>query len=427
MKIIHFSKDFSYRVTGGTEIFIDFLAQAQSSDHNVLWATHGNKAEIPDDFMGFRNCHTLSPVAAEGRLNKITTYVEKLDDFCDLLTSYQPDILHLHSFADLCGLSHIKIAKSLGIAVVVTIHAPGFTCMQGSLLYHRREICDGIIRDYRCTECRLVNGGLPYPLAVLAASYDWPQISPEMQGKVQHVMTARQLTNAFYQTWRELVEKADAFHVLCNWSRQVLLRNRVPEEKVYLIKTAGPNPLPSKKRLPMEDGILKCVYWGRCAEVKGIHSIVAAVKSLPRLLPIEISFYGPNWNEPYGLRMQRKIQGDSRFKLCGNLPKDRLLTKLQDYDLALVPSTWLETGPLTVLEAFAAGLPVAGSNLGGIQELLQGQQGCFLVSLDWKAWKNLLLDIIHGKLLLTSPPQIFRDFSTLADDINAMYRAVVQS
>ena len=70
-----------------------------------------------------------------------------------------------------------------------------------------------------------------------------------------------------------------------------------------------------------------------------------------------------------------------------------LLKKLQDYDLAVVPSIWMETGPLTILEAFAAGLPVAGSNLGGIRELLNDQAGTFLLPSDPLAWKNLFLNI----------------------------------
>ena len=53
----------------------------------------------------------------------------------------------------------------------------------------------------------------------------------------------------------------------------------------------------------------------------------------------------------------------------------------------------METGPLTVLEAFAAGLPVAGTNLGGIKELLSNKKGCFLLPPDPLAWKNLFLNI----------------------------------
>ncbi|QUS59977.1 glycosyltransferase [Synechocystis sp. PCC 7339] len=422
MKIIHISRSFSYEVTGGTEIFVDSLAQAQSLSHDVLWVVHTINKEIPKNFTGFRNCYPLKPISAEGRLNKITTHVDNLDEFKQLLLSYQPDILHLHSLCDSCGLSHINISKSLGITVVVTIHAPGFTCMQGSLIYHKKEICDGVITEGRCTECRLVNGRLPYPIALLASAYDWPWLSTEAKGKVAHILTARQITAAFHRTWQEMVEKVDIFHVLCDWSREVLVRNGVADSKLHLIRTAGPTSLPPKQRQPMEDGILKCVFWGRFAAVKGLHLIIRAVQSLPKQIPIEISFYGPYQDDDYGQRIQKMIKGDGRFKLCGNFPKDELLPKLQNYDLALIPSTWLETGPLTVLEAFAAGLPVAGSDLGGIKELLTDKAGGYLLPIDWKAWASFFRNIIEQRLSLTPLSIEFRSFSKIANEIDVIYK-----
>ena len=44
---------------------------------------------------------------------------------------------------------------------------------------------------------------------------------------------------------------------------------------------------------------------------------------------------------------------------------------IRKYDALVVPSVWLETGPLVVLEAFAAGVPVIGSRLGGIAEMVR--------------------------------------------------------
>ena len=56
---------------------------------------------------------------------------------------------------------------------------------------------------------------------------------------------------------------------------------------------------------------------------------------------------------------------------------------------------------MTVLEAFAAGIPVAGTNLGGIKELLKDQEGCFLLPPDPSSWKNLFLQILNKKVILS--------------------------
>jgi len=78
---------------------------------------------------------------------------------------------------------------------------------------------------------------------------------------------------------------------------------------------------------------------------------------------VQFGCYVPYWDGAYGQQLLRRINGDPRFRVLGQLPKDQLLHKLQGYDLAVVPSTWLETGPLTVLEAFADGLPSANQYL----------------------------------------------------------------
>ena len=85
--------------------------------------------------------------------------------------------------------------------------------------------------------------------------------------------------------------------------------------------------------------------------------------------------------------------------------------------MAVIPSIWMETGPLTVLEAFAAGLPVAGTNLGGIKELLSDREGCFLLPPNPLSWKNLFLNILHKKVILSKfkSPKI-RTFYNIESD-----------
>lgn len=431
MRVLHFSNNLYPQITGGTEIFIDQLIEAQlqsPTGHTICWAAHrpaptpGSQLASAPSSPQLKASQILLPsIPAASRLKSVASVASAVPGFHALLNDFQPDLLHLHSLSESCGLAHVRAAKERGIPVVVTVHAPGFTCMQGSLMHHRRTVCDGEIRDHRCTECRLVNGGLPAPLAQLVAVQSgWP-FSSEQSGTLAHVLTARQLTRAFRLGWQELVGLVNGFHVLAEWSRQVLLRNGVSGESLHLIRTAGPQALPPRPRQPMEDGVLRLVYWGRCAEVKGLHLVIEAIRALPRSLPIELSFYGPYWDGAYGRAMQQRIAGDSRFKLMGTLAKEELLVRLQAYDLAVVPSIWLETGPLTVLEAFAAGLPVAGSDLGGIAELLAEQPGNHLVPITASAWEHLLSDLARHPERLGATCTAPRGFAELTQELNVLY------
>lgn len=427
LRLLHLSNDLYPRVTGGTELFVRQLIDAQrqlSDPPELLWAAHRTDpalAASPSAPPPAPDQVALPPAPPSDRHGTLSLRSAAIPGFAELLTRFRPDVLHLHSLSAHCGLMHVEAARRAGVAVVITLHSPGFTCLQGSLLYHRRTICDGLMRADRCTECRLVNGGVPSLAAwLLARQRGWP-LSTEMPGALAHMLTGRQLTEAFHQAFHALISQVQGVHVLAEWSRQVALLNGVPEGKLHLIRTAGPAPLAPRRRRPLEDGILRLVFWGRCAEVKGLHLIIDAMASLPPELPIELTFYGPNWDGDYGQAMRQRIAGDRRFRLADNLPQADLLPRLQAYDLAVVPSTWLETGPLTVLEAWAAGLPVAGTDLGGIRELLSGRRGCFLVPMHSSGWRELLVRLLRDPQLLTEPEAPQRRFSHLAAEMAALY------
>lgn len=427
VRLLHLSNDLYPHVTGGTEIFIHLLIEAQRQQVDapkICWAAHEAPLQSPDhrpDSHLRAHQRLLPPIQPGSRLDLVAATAVEISGFAELLAEFRPDVVHLHSWSDRCGLLHARAVKAFGARLVVTVHTSGFTCMKSTLIDARGRVCDGVMRERRCTRCRVHNAGAPYPLAAaVALQQGWP-LDAETPGILAHLLTWRQLTKAFQAAWHELVHLADAIHVLPEWSREVLLRNGAPPEKLHLIRTAGPKPLPPPQRRPMEDGVLRLVYWGRCSPEKGLHLVVEAIRCLPASAPIQLDFYGPYWDSDYGHDLQSRIAGDSRFRLCGNVLKDQLLPSLQDYDLAVVPSTCLEAGPLTVLEAFAAGLPVAGSDLGGIKELLAGGAG-HLLPTETKAWQQFLQRSLISPEELKPPPAFFRDFSAVATELLAVYR-----
>ena len=59
-----------------------------------------------------------------------------------------------------------------------------------------------------------------------------------------------------------------------------------------------------------------------------------------------------------------------------------VIDRLSRYHVVAVPSQWMETGPLVILESFAAGVPVIGSALGGIADKVDdGVSGLLLLRL----------------------------------------------
>jgi len=119
-------------------------------------------------------------------------------------------------------------------------------------------------------------------------------------------------------------------------------------------------------------------------------------------------------------------EGDTRIRFLDSVPNDKIIGILKQYHALVVPSQWLETGPLVVLEAFAAGIPVIGSRLGGISELVtDGVDGILVDADSGKGWNESLRILIDQPGVLrqlragVKPP---RSVASVAQDMIEIYR-----
>ncbi len=82
------------------------------------------------------------------------------------------------------------------------------------------------------------------------------------------------------------------------------------------------------------------------------------------------------------LRALAERVAPGRVRFVGRLTKPDLVALLTSAVAACVPSRWYENQPLSVLEAFAAGVPVVGTAIGGIPELVDDGVDGFLAPVD---------------------------------------------
>jgi glycosyltransferase involved in cell wall biosynthesis len=236
--------------------------------------------------------------------------------------------------------------------------------------------------------------------------------------------------------FRALVAEVDVIVVLCDWSRDLLVRNGVPPGRIVLSRHGLPETGPDEGRGPRrgpDDGRLRLAYLGRLDPVKGPDLLVAAVRALPRAA-VELDLYGISQGageEAYGRRLRALAAGDRRIAFHDPVPNDRVVAVLREHDALGVPSRGLETGPLVVLEAFAAGIPVVGSALGGIAELVRdGIDGLLVPAPTVEAWRAALARLCAEPALLprlragVRPP---RTMDAVAAEMATLYRALAGS
>jgi glycosyltransferase involved in cell wall biosynthesis len=92
---------------------------------------------------------------------------------------------------------------------------------------------------------------------------------------------------------------------------------------------------------------------------------------------VELDVYGIRSDAGYGIRdsgggvKPECKNSEARIRWLEAVKPEAVVETIGKYDALVVPSVWLETGPLVVLEAFAAGVAVIGSRLGGIAEMVR--------------------------------------------------------
>jgi glycosyltransferase involved in cell wall biosynthesis len=176
---------------------------------------------------------------------------------------------------------------------------------------------------------------------------------------------------------------------------------------------------------------LRLAYVGRLHPTKGMDVVLRALAA-SQDLRLTLDVYGVAQDadgERYRDELRTLGASDPRVRFQAPLVPDRVVETLSSYDATVVPSQWLETGPLTVLESFAAGTPVIGSNLGGIAELVAHDRDGWLVRpADSDAWAAALRRLSTDRALLgrlragVRPP---RSTDDVARDMVAVYEAIV--
>jgi glycosyltransferase involved in cell wall biosynthesis len=134
-------------------------------------------------------------------------------------------------------------------------------------------------------------------------------------------------------------------------------------------------------------------------------------------------------SEEYARELECRAAGDARISFQPALSPNDIGKAMQRCDLVAVPSRCLETGPLVVLEAFAAGTPILGTRLGGIAEIVTDRLDGILLPPDVApAWATAIAGLAERPSELAKlragirPPRTIDD---VASEMIALYRDVL--
>jgi glycosyltransferase involved in cell wall biosynthesis len=258
----------------------------------------------------------------------------------------------------------------------------------------------------------------------------------EAQGLSGGAWTALRTTHSVdsrHRSARSLFSLVERIIAPSRWVAAVLRSNGVPDAKIVLCPQGvtkrdggGEAVARGEDRRPA----LRAAFAGRLDPAKGAHVVVEAM-GLLRGEDIALDLFAvvPGSDDPYYGKLRAACAKDARIRLMPAIPNREMIGVLGGYDVVVVPSQGFETGPLVVLEAFAAGVPVLGSDIGGIAERVRhGVDGLLIPRADPAAWAGALAKLASDAGALARLRSGIRPSRSMADvcvEMKAVYAALV--
>jgi glycosyltransferase involved in cell wall biosynthesis len=306
-----------------------------------------------------------------------------------LLHSQRPDVVHLANPAHI-GVGLIGAAQSLRIPVVVTIMDYWWLCPKHTLEHHQGRICDGRVAWQECLRCVAaghVRAG-PRLLArvpVLRAALLPPTLFLGALTKGLPVREVRRWTQR-QAILNDVLNGADAV-IFPSRTGRGLLEPRLGGPECHSIPYGLERRwFDSKRGRSAREGWqggdqgrrdpanITVGYAGALAEHKGVHVFLKALLTLGwKATRVRIAGGGP----PRYVAHLKQLATGLNVEFVGRLNRQQMPAFLSELDVLVAPSLWPENLPIVVLEAQACGVPVLGSRVGGIAEMLPGPDHLF--------------------------------------------------
>jgi glycosyltransferase involved in cell wall biosynthesis len=259
--------------------------------------------------------------------------------FRKIIKLFQPThaVVHIIQGLGYNGLDELGRAK---IPVTFFLHDLGLACIKLSMFVN------GMNCSKQCTLCRL--------------SSAW---------KFRYLRRIDEL--AFVSPSRSNLDTLANFTPLKNFIHTAIL---------------NPNKYPIATETRSKADYLRFLYVGRLQANKGVSVLLEALEPLAKRYKLSLTVIGAGPDE---VRFRTRYASSSWVKFTGFVPQEVISNYMIQSDLLMIPSIWAENSPGVVVHALSLGLPVVGSNYGGIPELIDsGVNGLLVEPGNVEAWRE---------------------------------------
>lgn len=327
MKILQINNN-HFRLGGAETVYINTLELLKEKNHNVISFSRKNSKTISLGVSEFFIDHSESLIDrfySRQAAQSIKLIIEK----------ERPQIVHLHSVIGGITFSILPVLKKYKLPVIITLHDFRLLCPAAHFWNGKSEVCEQC-KNGKYYNCIINN------------------CSPEGYLRSVAIATESYLRDQFIPYHKYI----DKFIFVSKFSKQKFLSiNPQIESKSYVIYNFTKKFEQNSK---MGNYFL---FFGRLEPEKGIETLLSAFKNLPNL-HLKIAGTGSLLNKIKKINLPN-------VDFVGHKDKTTLTELIKNSSFVITPSECYENNPMSIVESFALGKPVIGSNLGGIIELVE--------------------------------------------------------
>lgn len=355
MKVLQVNKFFWLK--GGSErYFFDLTKLLENRGHEVIPFSMKDEPNVKSkyneyfinhiDFSRRENffrelqkaSHTIYSFEAKNKLEK-------------LIQKTKPDIAHLHNIAHQISPSILSVLKKYKIPVVQTLHDYKLICPNYKL-FTQGAICE------RCKRHR-------YYQAVLHKCMKNSFWASKIACGEMYI----------HKLFKLYEKNIDLFIAPSNFLKDKLIEwGQDPKKLVHL-----PHFMNYTGHEPSFESSDYIIYFGRLSKEKGVDVLIKAMQAVNPKVKLKIVGTGPEEKGYKLLITNYKLQ--NRIEFVGYKSGKDLQDIIRSSMFVILPSVWYENLPMSILESFALGKAVVGSNRGGIPELVKDKKTGLLFEL----------------------------------------------
>lgn len=255
-----------------------------------------------------------------------------------LFRKHAPLVAHFHNTFPLVSPAAYYAARDEGVPVVQTLHNFRLVCPNG-LLFR-----DG----HACEEC-------------VGRAVAWPGVAHGCYRGSRSTTAVTAAMVAWHRARGTWASAVDMYIALSQFSRGRFTEGGLPRDRIavkpnFLVRDPGVGDHAGGYGL----------FVGRLSHEKGLGILLDAWAQLAMPYPLRVVGSGP---------LEARMQGcGPGIEWLGQQPTERVMALMKDASFLVLPSECYENFPVTIVEAFATGLPVIASRTGSLAEIVRDHE-----------------------------------------------------